>query len=91
MFPEQIPAGARTVVGIATHFEELKASARRLLSSFEASRRGYFTPTEDLLHMALAGEHFQPLAVYCPQHASMLLTGPAAADVIHRTHRPQTV
>lgn len=60
---------------------------------FQLTRRaGRMTlAAEDLLHMALAGEHFQPLAVYCPQHASKLLTGQAAADVIHRTHRPQTV
>lgn len=47
MQPDQIPAGARTVVGIAQHLVELQDAARRLLGIFEASRRGYFTPSED--------------------------------------------
>lgn len=47
MLPDQIPAGARTVTNVARHFSELKQDALRLLSTFEASKRGYFTPTED--------------------------------------------
>ena len=47
MLPESIVSGARTVVGIASHFERLKLAATPLLDSRSASDRGYFTPTED--------------------------------------------
>jgi Permuted papain-like amidase enzyme, YaeF/YiiX, C92 family len=43
----QIVAGARSVVQVSRHFEELKAATRAMLESYDASRRGYFTPTED--------------------------------------------
>jgi hypothetical protein len=47
MVPEQIASGVRTVTSVAAHFAELKQSAARLLDSFGATQRGYFTPTED--------------------------------------------
>ncbi len=47
MLPEQILAGARTVTSVSSHFDELKREALKLLDSFGASRRGYFTPWED--------------------------------------------
>lgn len=47
MLPERIAAEARTVVQIAAHFRELQTAGDRLLSEFTASRRGYFTPSED--------------------------------------------
>src|SRR5262245_51122859 len=47
MLPHEISAGARTVAHIARHFVELQSAAGRLVASFEASKRGYFTPTED--------------------------------------------
>ncbi len=46
-FPESVTSGARTVVGIAEHFEQLKQVARPLFEADAASERGYFTPTED--------------------------------------------
>jgi hypothetical protein len=47
MFSESIVSGARTVVGIADHFEQLKQVATSLLEAGTASERGYFTPSED--------------------------------------------
>ena len=47
MVPEQIASDVRTVTSVAAHFAELKQSAARLLDSFGATQRGYFTPTED--------------------------------------------
>ena len=47
MFSESIVSGARTVVGIAEHFEQLKQVATSLLEAGTASERGYFTPSED--------------------------------------------
>jgi len=46
-FPESIISGARTVVGIADHFEQLKRVATELLEAGTATERGYFTPSED--------------------------------------------
>lgn len=47
MYPEQITSGARTVTWIALHFSEMQDRARRLKAGWEASHRGYFTPSED--------------------------------------------
>lgn len=47
MFSESIISGARTVVGIAEHFERLKQVGTSLLEVGAASERGYFTPSED--------------------------------------------
>ena len=47
MVTEQIVAGARTVSNIAAHFVGLMQDAQRLIESYSASKRGYFTPTED--------------------------------------------
>lgn len=47
MLPESLVSGARTVVGIADHFEQLKQNAATLLDAGTASSRGYFTPSED--------------------------------------------
>ncbi len=46
-FPEEIVSGARTVVGIADHFERLKRVVAELLATGAATERGYFTPSED--------------------------------------------
>lgn len=46
-FPETITSGARTVVGIADHFERLKSVVSELLQTASASERGFFTPSED--------------------------------------------
>ncbi|MGZ0172716.1 MAG: YiiX/YebB-like N1pC/P60 family cysteine hydrolase [Planctomycetales bacterium] len=46
-FPESVTSGARSVVGIADHFEQLKQVATPLFEADAASERGYFTPTED--------------------------------------------
>lgn len=46
-FPESIISGARTVVGIAAHFERLKRVGEELLETGSATERGYFTPSED--------------------------------------------
>ena len=46
-FPETITSGARSVVGIADHFEDLKQVATSLFETSTASERGYFTPSED--------------------------------------------
>jgi hypothetical protein len=45
--PDEISAGARTVVDVAEHFERLKQRARTLGEAAASSHRGYFTPTED--------------------------------------------
>ncbi len=45
--PESIVGGARTVVGIASHFQQLKQVATALLDAGPATARGYFTPSED--------------------------------------------
>lgn len=42
-----LASGARTVEHVADHFVALQASALRLLNGFDASERGYFTPSED--------------------------------------------
>jgi Permuted papain-like amidase enzyme, YaeF/YiiX, C92 family len=47
MVSDRIPAGARTVTQVAIHFRELQQAASGLLASFDASQRGYFTPSED--------------------------------------------
>lgn len=47
MLTESIISGARTVIGIASHFERLKQTASSLLHVGTASARGYFTPSED--------------------------------------------
>ena len=47
MFPEQVHAGARTVLNVADHFAGLKQIASGRLAVGSASQRGYFTPTED--------------------------------------------
>lgn len=47
MLPEEITAGALTVRHVAAHFERLKKTALQLAKAATASRRGYFTPTED--------------------------------------------
>ena len=47
MLPEQITAGARTVVDLTAHFGGLKERARELRQRFGARDRGFFTPTED--------------------------------------------
>ncbi len=47
MTRDEIAAGVRTVVTIDRHFDELKGQARVLLEAYSASRRGYFTPSED--------------------------------------------
>ncbi len=47
MIPEEIFAGARTVIGVAEHFVDLKQTAFGMFESYVASNRGYFTPTED--------------------------------------------
>lgn len=46
-FPESVTSGARTVVGIAEHFEQLKQVATTLFEVDAVSERGYFTPSED--------------------------------------------
>lgn len=46
-FPETITSGARAVVGIANHFEQLKQVATTLFETSSATERGYFTPSED--------------------------------------------
>ena len=47
MLPEQVHAGARTVLNVADHFAGLKQIASERLAVGSASQRGYFTPTED--------------------------------------------
>ncbi len=40
-------ADTRTVLQLAAYFAELKATAREFIDRFDASSRGYFTPSED--------------------------------------------
>ncbi len=47
MYPEQLTSGARTVTALAVHFSEMQERAWQLKAGFEASHRGYFTPSED--------------------------------------------
>ena len=47
MFPESTVSGARTVIDITVHFEHLKQVAASLFEKSSASKRGYFTPSED--------------------------------------------
>lgn len=47
MLKNEIEAGARTVLQIAEHYAQLKLRASELATASEASRRGYFTPSED--------------------------------------------
>jgi hypothetical protein len=47
MTTEQIASGAKTVAHLATYFEELKQAALGFNQQFQASQRGYFTPSED--------------------------------------------
>ncbi|MBN2023807.1 MAG: hypothetical protein JW809_13555 [Pirellulales bacterium] len=47
MDTDKIAAGARTVAHLAVYFDELKQSANAMADSMGASRRGYFTPSED--------------------------------------------
>jgi Permuted papain-like amidase enzyme, YaeF/YiiX, C92 family len=44
----------------------------------------------DLLRMALAGRHFEVLAVYSQVHTPTILTGAAAADVVRRVEGDAT-
>jgi hypothetical protein len=60
MFPESIVSGARTVLGIASHFERLKTVAAPMLEAGTASQRGYFTPTEDEQIRQLLVSYWQP-------------------------------
>jgi len=55
--------------------------------SFRLTRRaGRLTlSAEDLIAMALAREHFEPVAVYAPAHENEVQTGSAAEAVIRRT------
>ena len=43
----RIESGALTVPGLASHFRRLKASASEMQARGEATRRGYFVPTEE--------------------------------------------
>ena len=47
MTPEEITAGARTIVHLAGYFDELGQTVEKLLEDARASRRGYFTPSEE--------------------------------------------
>ncbi|NQU25680.1 MAG: hypothetical protein HQ567_30705 [Candidatus Nealsonbacteria bacterium] len=47
MTPEQIESGARTVAHLADYLAELKLAAAALIERATASRRGYFTPSEE--------------------------------------------
>lgn len=50
------------------------------------SRAGRLTlAAEDLIRMAFARQHFEPLAVYAPSHAKQLLLGDEAEQTIRRT------
>ncbi len=54
---------------------------------FELTRRaGRWTlSAEDLLAMALERRHFEPVAVYAPQHAGEVTTGKAADEALRAT------
>ena len=60
MFPESIVSGARTVLGVASHFERLKTVAAPMLAAGTASHRGFFTPTEDEQIRQLLVSYWQP-------------------------------
>ena len=47
MYPDEIISGTRTVDSIAVHFAEMQERALQLKTGFDASQRGYFTPSED--------------------------------------------
>lgn len=44
---DELHHGAQTVLHLSQHFVQLKKRAEELVASFEASTRGFFTPTED--------------------------------------------
>lgn len=58
--------------------------------SFELTHRaGRLTlSAEDLVRMALERAHFEPLAVFAPDHASRLATGKEAAVALQQTQEP---
>lgn len=60
--------------------------------SFELTRRaGRLTlSAEDLVGMALQHAHFEPLAVFTPDHAGQLATGKKAAVALQQTREPAT-
>lgn len=60
MLSESVVSGARTVLGIAGHFERLKAVAAPMLEAGTASHRGFFTPTEDEQIRQLLVSYWQP-------------------------------
>lgn len=47
MSADELSRGAVTVSHLSEHFNSLKKRANALIESFQASRRGYFTPSED--------------------------------------------
>ena len=47
MTSEELHRGAITVLHLSRHFARMKQRATELVNSFQASRRGFFTPTED--------------------------------------------
>lgn len=47
MSSEELLQGATTVAHLSAHFRRLKGRASELIDAFDASRRGYFTPSED--------------------------------------------
>ncbi len=58
--PDSIVSGARTVSGVASHFEHLKLAVRPLLDARFATDRGYFTPSEDDEVRHLLVSYWQP-------------------------------
>jgi hypothetical protein len=40
---------------------------------------------EDLLHMALRGEHFEPCAVYIPSETERVVTGSEVSRLLEKT------
>ena len=59
--------------------------------AFELTRRaGRETlAAEDLLRMAIAGEHFETVVVYCPDHASELKRGDEMTAILNATMGPK--
>ena len=47
MTSEELQYGATTVMHLSQHFTRMKTRATELVNSIQASRRGFFTPTED--------------------------------------------
>lgn len=47
MNAEELHQSAATVLALAAHFDRLKQRASELIDEFQASTRGYFTPSED--------------------------------------------